>query len=131
MDSEDGARLSHLLFTLHVYQYRVEKSGGGSGVAGGRSRLHLVELGSGRSSKEPGQALSLSGIASVLIALLNGQRHIPYRDSKLSQLLREALGSLACRTCLIAQISPQRQHYSEGLQVSEYCSLRRAFNAIF
>ncbi|KAG5447171.1 Kinesin-like protein kif26b, partial [Clonorchis sinensis] len=35
---------SHFFFTLHLYQYRIEKCGGSSEVSGGRSRLHLIEL---------------------------------------------------------------------------------------
>ena len=92
-EDDDDRRNTHLLFTLHVYQYRVEKSGSGTGVAGGRSRLHLIDLGSGRSSSSSTSgALSLAALGSVMMALVNGQRHIPHRDSKLSQLLREALG---------------------------------------
>lgn len=137
---EEEARLSHLLFTLHVYQYRVEKSGAGTGVAGGRSRLHLIDLGSGCSTKDqqtsaegvlssPGGAggLTFSALANVLMALANGQRHIPNRGSKLSQLLREAMGSLGVRTCMLAQVSSNVQHYNETLQVGHgVCVLRHA-----
>ena len=47
-------------------------------VAGGRSRLHLLDLGSCSKSKD-GQALSLQALGNVIWALLNGQRHVPYR----------------------------------------------------
>jgi len=47
-------------------------------VAGGRSRLHLLDLGSCSRSKD-GSALSLSALGTVLLALFNGQRHLPYR----------------------------------------------------
>ncbi|XP_013390398.1 kinesin-like protein KIF26B [Lingula anatina] len=120
-DNEEESRTSHFLFTLHVYQYRVEKNGktgSGAGVAGGRSRLHLIDLGSGCKAKDSsGQALSLSALGNVILALLNGQRHVPHRDSKLTQLLREALGSLSCRACMIAHVSPTIRNYNETLQV--------------
>jgi len=48
-------------------------------VVGGRSRLHLLDLGSCGRVKD-GSALSLSALGSVLLALLSGQRHIPYRS---------------------------------------------------
>ena len=48
-------------------------------VAGGRSRLHLVDLGSCGKSKDGSQALSLSALGNVILALLNGQRHVPHR----------------------------------------------------
>lgn len=47
-------------------------------VAGGRSRLHLIDLGaSDRTKATPG--LTLSGIGNVLLAIFNGQRHPPHR----------------------------------------------------
>lgn len=67
---------SHLLYTLHVYQYSV--SGKGHGVAGGRSRLHLIDLGSCERGKANG-GIPLSGLGNVLLAIFNGQKHLPYR----------------------------------------------------
>ncbi|KAK2104850.1 Kinesin-like protein kif26a [Saguinus oedipus] len=82
---EDTRGSSHMLFTLHVYQYRVEKCGRG-GMSGGRSRLHLIDLGSceavpGRAGEAPGGplCLSLSALGSVILALVNGAKHVPYR----------------------------------------------------
>ncbi|XP_025104476.1 kinesin-like protein KIF26A isoform X2 [Pomacea canaliculata] len=117
---EDEARSSHLLFTLNVYQYRIEKANkaGLPGVAGGRSRLHLIDLGSASKSKDPNNvSLSLSALGNVIMALLNGQRHVPHRDSKISQLLRDSLGNLTCRTCMLAHVSSAVPHYNETLQV--------------
>lgn len=107
---------SHLLFTLHVYQYRVEKCGrGGSrcrsrapptrcpaesgclgaapppsclvlSVSGGRSRLHLIDLGGcegapSRGGEAPGgpSCLPLSALGSVILALVSGAKHVPHR----------------------------------------------------
>lgn len=48
-------------------------------VAGGRSRLHLIDFGSGsRGSKDPA-AMTLSAMGNVILALLSGQRHIPHK----------------------------------------------------
>ncbi|XP_053396929.1 kinesin-like protein KIF26B isoform X2 [Mercenaria mercenaria] len=118
--TEEESRSSHLLFTLHVYQYRIEKENraGLPGVAGGRSRLHLIDLGSASKSKDPNNvALSLSALGNVIMALLNGQRHVPHRDSKVAQLLRDSLGNITCRTCMIAHVSQEIPHYNESLQV--------------
>ncbi len=71
-----------MLFTLHVYQYRIDKSGGKGGVIGGRSRLHLIDLGSGDKSGGKivnGVALSYSALGQVVLALLNNAKHIPNR----------------------------------------------------
>ncbi|XP_067119861.1 kinesin-like protein CG14535 isoform X1 [Centruroides vittatus] len=118
-ECEEESRNSHFLFTLHVYQYRVEKGTKG-GVVGGRSRLHLLDLGScekqskGRDATS-GACLSLSALGNVILALFNGQKHVPYKDSKLTQVLREVLGSLTCRAAMIAHVSAVPQHYAETL----------------
>ncbi|XP_063958829.1 kinesin-like protein KIF26B isoform X1 [Lytechinus pictus] len=115
-EAHDG-RYSHMLFTLHVYQYRIDKSGKG-GVIGGRSRLHLIDLGSGDRGggrAANGAALSFSALGNVILAVLNGQKHIPNRDSMLTRLLREAMGSLSCRTVMIAHASAAINNYAETL----------------
>ncbi|XP_072314472.1 kinesin-like protein KIF26A isoform X2 [Eucyclogobius newberryi] len=126
---EDDRRNSHMLFTLHVYQYRMEKSGkGGSKVSGGRSRLHLIDLGSCEKvlSKSRdgggGLCLSLNALGNVIMALANGAKHIPYRDSKLTMLLRESLGNINCRTTMIAHISDSPNSYAESLNTIQLAS---------
>ncbi|XP_072154158.1 kinesin-like protein CG14535 isoform X3 [Bemisia tabaci] len=109
---------AHLLFTLHVYQYSVASKGG---VAGGRSRLHLLDLGCLNRSKET-SCLSLSGIGNVLIAIFNGQKHLPHREHKLTQVLRECLSSLTCQAAMIAHVSPLPQHYPETLSTIQLAS---------
>ncbi|XP_038193185.1 kinesin-like protein KIF26A isoform X2 [Arvicola amphibius] len=118
---EDTRRSSHMLFTLHVYQYCVEKCGQG-GMSGGRSRLHLIDLGSceaalsrgGEASGGP-LCLSLSALGSVILALVNGAKHVPYRDHRLTMLLRESLATTNCRTTMIAHISDSPAHHAETL----------------
>lgn len=75
-NSSSSSADSHLLYTLHVYQYSV--AGKGHGVAGGRSRLHLIDLGSCERGKANG-GIPLSGLGNVLLAIFNGQKHLPYR----------------------------------------------------
>lgn len=118
---EDGGRSSHLLFTLHVYQYRVEKCGQG-GMSGGRSRLHLIDLGScevapGRGEETAGGSLclSLSALGSVILALVNGAKHVPYRDHRLTMLLQESLATTSCRTTMIAHVSDAPAHHADTL----------------
>ncbi|KAM6171442.1 kinesin-like protein KIF26A isoform 2-T2 [Erethizon dorsatum] len=118
---EDRGRSSHLLFTLHVYQYRVEKCGQG-GMSGGRSCLHLIDLGScemasGRGEEIAGgsPSLSLSALGSIILALVNGAKHVPYRDHRLTVLLRESLASTGCRATMIAHVSDAPAHHAETL----------------
>ncbi|XP_076306448.1 uncharacterized protein LOC143222997 [Tachypleus tridentatus] len=109
---------SHFCFTLNVYQYRAEK-GSQVGVTGGRSRLHLLDLAGSDDqtnlSKNQSHPLSMSGLGSVLVALVNGQRHVPYKNSKLTHLLREAMGNSICRTTMIAHVSDSSEKYCETL----------------
>nr|XP_021507729.1 kinesin-like protein KIF26B [Meriones unguiculatus] len=124
---EDDHRNSHMLFTLHIYQYRMEKSGKG-GMSGGRSRLHLIDLGSCvkalSKNREGGSGLclSLSALGNVILALVNGSKHIPYKESKLTMLLRESLGNVNCRTTMIAHISAAAGSYAETLSTIQIAS---------
>ncbi|XP_029972444.1 kinesin-like protein KIF26A isoform X2 [Salarias fasciatus] len=124
---EDERRNSHMLFTLHIYQYRMEKSGKG-GMSGGRSRLHLIDLGSCEKvlSKSRdgggGLCLSLNALGNVIMALANGAKHVPYRDSKLTMLLRESLGNINCRTTMIAHISDSPSNYADSLNTIQLAS---------
>ncbi|NP_001155137.1 kinesin-like protein KIF26B [Mus musculus] len=124
---EDDHRNSHMLFTLHIYQYRMEKSGKG-GMSGGRSRLHLIDLGSCvkalSKNREGGSGLclSLSALGNVILALVNGSKHIPYKESKLTMLLRESLGNVNCRTTMIAHISAAASSYAETLSTIQIAS---------
>ncbi|XP_027704836.1 kinesin-like protein KIF26A [Vombatus ursinus] len=124
---EEDRRNSHMLFTLHIYQYRMEKCGKG-GMSGGRSRLHLIDLGSCEKvlskNREAGGSLclSLSALGNVILALINGAKHVPYKDSKLTMLLRESLGNINCRTTMIAHISDSPANYAETLTTVQLAS---------
>ncbi|XP_072555122.1 kinesin-like protein KIF26B isoform X6 [Paramormyrops kingsleyae] len=124
---EEEHRNSHMLFTLHIYQYRMEKSGKG-GMSGGRSRLHLIDMGScvkvlsKTRDSTAGLCLSLAALGNVILALVNGSKHIPYKDSKLTMLLRESLGNMNCRTTMIAHISASPSHFSETLSTIQIAS---------
>lgn len=99
-----------LIFTLHVYQYSLERRANGGSrtdrdagiVKGGRSRLHLIDLG-GCANRSGG--LPLSGIGNVLLAILSGQRHPPNRDHALTPLLKDCLAPLSCHVSVLAHVS--------------------------
>ncbi|KAF6771391.1 hypothetical protein AHF37_09650, partial [Paragonimus kellicotti] len=127
--------MSHFFFTLHIYQYRVEQCGAGSGVAGGRSRLHLIDPACDRNDSDrispvnsdlllPGAqtsdsaALPTSSTTSVILSLMRGERHIPHQNSRLARLLREAMGGTACHNCILLEVSPAAIHYSKNLHAS-------------
>ncbi|XP_047244584.1 kinesin-like protein KIF26A isoform X3 [Girardinichthys multiradiatus] len=125
-DDQDARRNSHFLFTLHLYQERADKSN--KAAVSGRSRLHLLDLGSCETdisrTREGGggQCLSLSALGNVILALSNGAKHVPYRDSKLTMLLSESLGNINCRTTMIAHISDSPANYMETLTTVQLAS---------
>ncbi|PWZ37903.1 Kinesin-like protein KIN-8A [Zea mays] len=55
---------------------------------------------------------SLDGVNSCINALVEGKKHIPYRNSKLTQLLKDSLGG-ACNTVMVANISPSNLSFGE------------------
>ncbi|XP_022614641.1 kinesin-like protein KIF26A [Seriola dumerili] len=123
---QEARRNSHFLFTLHLYQERLDKSS--KAAMSGRSRLHLLDLGSCETdisrTREGGggQCLSLSALGNVILALANGAKHVPYRDSKLTMLLSESLGNINCRTTMIAHISDSPANYMETLTTVQLAS---------
>ncbi|KAK1337856.1 LOW QUALITY PROTEIN: hypothetical protein QTO34_000957 [Cnephaeus nilssonii] len=91
-----------------------------------RARLQLVDLAGSEcaaASGARGPALreasfinrSLAALADVLGALAARRDHVPYRNSKLTHLLQDALGGDA-KLLVIVCVSPHRQHMAETLQ---------------
>ncbi|XP_044024058.1 kinesin-like protein KIF26A isoform X1 [Siniperca chuatsi] len=123
---QEVRRNSHFLFTLHLYQERLDKSN--KAAVSGRSRLHLLDLGSCETdisrTREGGggQCLSLSALGNVILALANGAKHVPYRDSKLTMLLSESLGNINCQTTMIGHISDSPANYMETLTTVQLAS---------
>lgn len=71
-------------------------------VAGGRSRLHLIDLG-GCANRSGG--LPLSGVGNVVLSILSGQRHPPNREHPLTPLLKDCLAPLTCHVAIIAHVT--------------------------
>ena len=79
--ADTRGRESHLLFTLHVYQYSTE-----NGATGGRSRLHLIDFGGCERTRNPGGGITLSGLGNVILSIFAGQKHLPHRESKVNKV---------------------------------------------
>jgi len=62
---------------------------------------------------------SLLTLGRVITALVEQSGHIPYRDSKLTRLLRDSLGGRT-KTCIIATIAPTVQCQEETLSTLDY-----------
>ncbi|KAL9648470.1 hypothetical protein ABK040_014090 [Willaertia magna] len=122
---------SHSVFTILIQSQEVSESG----VQKTRtSRLNLIDLaGSERqsSTNAEGDRLkeacminkSLSTLGKVikdLVDVANGiQRHVQYRDSKLTYLLKDSLGGNS-KTCIIANVSPALQSSSETVSTLKF-----------
>ncbi|KAL5716614.1 hypothetical protein ACHQM5_009753 [Ranunculus cassubicifolius] len=93
-------------------------------------KLNLVDLAGSenisRSGAREGRARdageinkSLLTLGRVINALVEHSAHIPYRDSKLTRLLRDSLGGKT-KTCIIATISPSLNCLEETLSTLDY-----------
>ncbi|KAK4374639.1 hypothetical protein RND71_005316 [Anisodus tanguticus] len=115
---------SHSIVTIHV-QGKDIKSGSSM-----HSSLHLVDLaGSERvdRSEVTGDRLkeaqhinkSLSALGDVIYALAQKNAHIPYRNSKLTQVLQASLGGQA-KTLMFVQLNPEVTSYSETMSTLKF-----------
>jgi len=141
---------SHAIFTVNLERRIVsedEVDGEASGAAGigdvdalvevRHSKVHFVDLaGSERQKKtkatgtrmKEGIAINkgLLALGNVISALGDEQKrkrttHVPYRDSKLTRLLQDALGGNS-RTAMIACISPVGTSLEESLNTLRYAN---------
>ena len=123
---------SHAVFTVSLESRR--RPFKGAAVQKRSALLHLVDLaGSERqkSTDSAGERLkeasainkSLSALGNVIKALVDvadgKERHVPFRDSKLTFLLKEALGG-AARCTLLACVSPAAQQTEETLSTLKF-----------
>ncbi|XP_031405575.1 kinesin-like protein KIN-8A [Punica granatum] len=111
---------SHAILQV-VVEYRVRDSA--MNVINRVGKLSLIDLaGSERALATDQRTLrsieganinrSLLALSSCINALVEGKKHIPYRNSKLTQLLKDSLGG-SCNTVMIANISPSNLSFGE------------------
>nr|XP_043621293.1 kinesin-like protein KIN-5C [Erigeron canadensis] len=118
---------SHSLFsiTIHIKESTPE---GEELIKCGK--LNLVDLAGSenisRSGAREGRAReageinkSLLTLGRVISALVEHLGHVPYRDSKLTRLLRDSLGGRT-KTCIIATVSPAVHCLEETLSTLDY-----------
>lgn len=121
---------SHSVFTLFIQS----KQRVGEIVDVRESRFNLVDLaGSERQQatgttgvrlKEAGNInkslLALSNVINALVEISHGRpRHVHYRDSKLTFLLRDSLGGNS-KTVIIANVSPSAAFHAETLSTLKF-----------
>ncbi|KAJ8957542.1 hypothetical protein NQ318_020581 [Aromia moschata] len=64
---------------------------------------------------------SLLALGNCINSLADGQRHVPYRDSKLTRLLKDSLGG-NCQTVMIANVSPSSMSYEDTYNTLKYAT---------
>ena len=70
--------------------------------------------------KQLNYAVALGNVINALVDIANGKpRHVHYRDSKLTFLLRDSLGGNA-KTFIIANVSPSFTSYAETLSTLRF-----------
>jgi len=96
------------------------------------SKLHLVDLaGNERTKKLSTQERmkeanyinkSLSFLEQVVVASCDSQKdHVPYRQSKLTNLLKNSIGG-NCQTVMIANIWPEEPYLEETISTLKFAS---------
>ncbi|XP_076817144.1 uncharacterized protein LOC143462763 [Clavelina lepadiformis] len=121
-NTADARRHSHMIFTLHLYHQKQDLNGE---TATSLSRLNFVDLGSCEKTlikTTNSLALSLSSLGHVIMAIVNNSKHVPFKESKLTCLLRESLGNVNCRVIMLAHVSRDVTRYSDTLSTIQMAS---------
>nr|CCC92233.1 putative kinesin [Trypanosoma congolense IL3000] len=65
---------------------------------------------------------SLTALGTVVQALYEGAQHIPYRNAKLTSVLRDSLGSPNCHIVIIVTVSPSVLSFPETLSSLQFAN---------
>mmetsp|Transcript_35936 Transcript_35936/g.94217 ORF Transcript_35936/g.94217 Transcript_35936/m.94217 type:complete len:927 (+) Transcript_35936:37-2817(+) len=137
-DLNDHSSRSHLVLTVHS----IRKSLMADGVTT-ESKMHLVDLAGSENAKLAGsvgdgltegkninKSLSaLSGVMQALAAQKGGaaKQHVPYRNSKLTYLLKDAIGGDA-KTVMFVCVRPEESFAAESMQTLRFGSQARCIS---
>ncbi|KAI4489205.1 hypothetical protein M0804_004703 [Polistes exclamans] len=121
---------SHALLSVTVRQSSYSDSEQRHRTKVKQGRLFMIDLAGSERAKQTqnkGKRLqegghinrSLLALSNCIKALSGGARFVNYRDSKLTRLLKEALGG-NCRTVMIAHVSPASIHRDESKNTLNY-----------
>ncbi|KAJ1720706.1 Kinesin- motor protein, partial [Coemansia erecta] len=127
----DASSRSHAIFTVTVFIRERAVTAEGEDIVK-LGKLNLVDLAGseniGRSGAQDARAReagninrSLLTLGRVINALVDRNSYVPYRDSKLTYILKDSLGGRT-RTCMIATISNAADNIEETLKTLQYAS---------
>ncbi|CAA2996922.1 kinesin KIN12B [Olea europaea subsp. europaea] len=132
---------SHSVFTYVVESRSKSMADGGVSSSLKMSRINFVDLAGSERQKQTGAAgdrlkeagninRSLSQLGNLInilaeVSQTGKQRHIPYRDSKLTFLLQESLGGNA-KLAMICAVSPAQSCKSETLSTLRFAQRAKA-----
>ena len=125
----DVSSRSHAVFLITVEQMKTDRN---KQIKVGK--LNMVDLAGSESVRVTGATgkrleeskninKSLSCLGNVIAALTDpkSRSHIPYRDSKLTRLLKDSLGG-NCKTTMMVMISPAPEAFSESLSTLKFAT---------
>jgi len=129
----EASSRSHCIFTLRLDQYPLEDHESKGNVLS--SQFHFVDLaGSERAHRTGNQGErfkesvsinnGLLALSNVICALSDPKRklqHVPYRESKLTRLLKDSLGGNS-RTVMITCLSPALSDLDENINSLKYAT---------
>ncbi|OQR91873.1 kinesin-like protein KIF15-like [Achlya hypogyna] len=132
---------SHAVFTLKLLQRIAVGSAEVTDLVRRKSVLHCVDLAGSEKQSLLGVAVkeatminkSLSCLAKVIAALVDAsagaKRHVPYRDSKLTFLLRDSLGGNS-KTTIVATVSSEARWAGETLSTLQFVERAKCIRTI-
>jgi len=139
----EASSRSHAIFTVTMEQQRVIGMSNSSEEATSEfvsSKFHFVDLAGSERVKRTGAEgkrfeesvsinRSLFALGNVISALGDEKRrkeasHVPYRDSKLTRLLKDSLGGNS-KTLMVACVSPADYNFEETLNTLQYANRAR------
>ncbi|KAF6030688.1 KIF18A [Bugula neritina] len=140
-DANAESSRSHAVFQVFV---RIRNSAAGLSEEVKTSKLSLIDLaGSERATVTKNRGARFREGANInksLLALGNcinaladtkrkGSKHIPYRNSKLTRILKDSLGD-NCKTVMLAAVSPSRQSYEDTFNTLSYANRAKKIKAV-
>ena len=116
-----------------VFQVFIKQTGKGSGLSADVkvAKLSMIDLaGSERGSATSSRGLqrfreganinkSLLALGNCINALAEGSKYIPYRNSKLTRLLKDSIGG-NCRTVMISNVTASSMSYEDTYNTLRY-----------